>query len=370
MLYYLHMLAEWFSPLRVFQYITVRAIAAAGTSFMFSLAAGPLVIGALKAARRAEDRRYSEDAPALDALRDNRKRSTPSMGGVLILAAIACSALLWARLNSVSTWLALGTMLFMGAIGFADDFLKNAPGGRKGLSARQKLLLQSAWMLLAVTVMWFSPSTGRAARMLMVPFVKEPVLRDMGFVPALIFASLVVIGASNAVNLTDGLDGLAVGCLSAPVFSYLVMAYAAGHAVFASYLNIVFIPDGGELAVFCGAMMGACLGFLWFNCHPAEVFMGDTGSLALGGAVGMTAVLIKQELVLLVVGGVFVLEALSVIVQVASYRLTRRRIFACSPIHHHFELKRNPWSETQVTVRFWIFSIIFSLLGVLLLKIR
>jgi phospho-N-acetylmuramoyl-pentapeptide-transferase len=202
----------------------------------------------------------------------------------------------------------------------------------------------------------------------MVPFVKTPVIHDLGRLGAGLFVTLVVVGAANAVNLTDGLDGLAIGCSSSVAISYLVMAYLAGHAAFAQYLLIPYVRGSGELAVFCGCLAGACLGFLWHNCHPARVFMGDTGSLALGGAIAVVAVLIKQEFVLMIVGGVFVMEAASVILQVGSFKLRGKRIFAMAPIHHHFEMKK--WSETQVTVRFWILSIIFALLGLLTLKIR
>ena len=202
----------------------------------------------------------------------------------------------------------------------------------------------------------------------MVPFFKEPVIRDLGWFLAIAFVVLIVVGASNAVNLTDGLDGLAIGCSSSVALAYLVMAYIAGHRTFAEYLFVPYIPGTGELAVFCGCLLGGCLGFLWYNCHPAQVFMGDTGSLALGGAVAMVAILIKQELVLIIVGGVFVMEAMSVILQVASFKMRGKRIFAMAPIHHHFEMKK--WSETQVTIRFWILSILFALLGIATLKIR
>jgi phospho-N-acetylmuramoyl-pentapeptide-transferase len=205
----------------------------------------------------------------------------------------------------------------------------------------------------------------------MVPFVKDPLIRDMGFAISLAWVILVVVGASNAVNLTDGLDGLAIGCGTSVAISYLALSYVAGHAVIASYLFVPYVRGAGELAVFCGCMAGACLGFLWFNCHPAQVFMGDTGSLALGAAIALVALLIKQEILMVLVGGVFVMEAGSVILQVASYKLRGgKRIFAMAPLHHHFEKKAGRWSETQVVVRFWILSIIFALLGLLTLKIR
>jgi phospho-N-acetylmuramoyl-pentapeptide-transferase len=256
----------------------------------------------------------------------------------------------------------------MALIGFWDDYTKVALKRSKGLTARRKFLLQFIWVLVVAAILLLLPETRNQVRQLMVPFIKEPVILDMGIVGVILFAALVMIGASNAVNLTDGLDGLAIGCSSSVALSYLVMTYVAGHMRFAEYLRVPYVPGSGELAVFCGCLLGSCLGFLWYNCHPARVFMGDTGSLALGGAIAMVAILIKQELVLIIVGGVFVMEAMSVILQVASFKLRGKRIFAMAPIHHHFEMKK--WSETQVTIRFWILSIIFALIGILTLKIR
>jgi phospho-N-acetylmuramoyl-pentapeptide-transferase len=256
----------------------------------------------------------------------------------------------------------------MGLIGFLDDYLSVSRKQSKGLSAKWKFTLQMLWAAVIVAVLLSRPETAELSRQFMVPFLKNPVIQDMGVILTFLFVAAVMVGASNAVNLTDGLDGLAIGCSSSVAVSYLVMAYAAGHYTFAEYLQIPYVQGGGELAVVCGCLFGSCLGFLWYNCHPAKVFMGDTGSLALGGAIAMVAILIKQELVLIVVGGVFVIEAMSVILQVASFKLKGKRIFAMAPIHHHFEMKQ--WSETQVTVRFWIMSILFALLGLLTLKIR
>ena len=213
-------------------------------------------------------------------------------------------------------------------------------------------------------------STTEHAFDIMVPFLKRPLFDNVCFMCMLIFLFLVFAGASNAVNLTDGLDGLASGCTASVAFAFQIMSYVAGHSKLSAYLQIPYVPGAGELSVFCACILGACLGFLWFNCHPAQIFMGDTGSLALGGAIATVAIIIKQEIALLVVGGIFVLEALSVILQVMSFKIRKKRIFACAPLHHHFELKKNPWSETQVTVRFWILSIVFALIGILLLKIR
>ncbi|MFT5239655.1 MAG: phospho-N-acetylmuramoyl-pentapeptide-transferase [Candidatus Promineifilaceae bacterium] len=366
MLYYL---IDQFAPdLLVFQYITVRAVAGAGTAFLISVLLGPYAIRQLRRLKLGQIVRSTE-APSLHELH-GKKEGTPTMGGVLIIFAIIVASLLWSRLDTILIWLTVGTLLAFGAVGFADDLLKVRRGNSKGLSARAKALLQLAWALFVAVVMLKHPETSETARHFMVPFIKEPVVAEMGAVWVVLFVSLIVVGSSNAVNLTDGLDGLAIGCTSSVAMAYLVMAYAAGHAAFADYLYIPHIRAAGELAVFCGCMAGAAFGFLWHNCHPASVFMGDTGSLALGGAIAMVAILIKQELALIIVGGVFVMEATSVILQVASFKLTGKRIFAMAPIHHHFEVKANPWSETQVTIRFWVLSIIFALLGLLTLKIR
>ena len=290
------------------------------------------------------------------------------MGGVLIISSIVLSTLLWVDVTNIQVWLVLGVMVYMGGIGFLDDYAQIMKQRSKGLSARGKILLQILGGAIVVVVLRALPEDAGRLQHVMVPFVKDPVFADIGLLFAFAWVILVVVGASNAVNLTDGLDGLAIGCSSSVALSYLVLSYAAGHAAFAEYLLVPYVRGSGELAVFCGCMVGACLGFLWFNCHPAMVFMGDTGSLALGGSIAMVALLIRQEVVLVLVGGVFVMEALSVIIQVASFKLTGKRVFRMAPLHHHFEKKG--WSETQVTIRFWILSIIFALLGILSLKIR
>jgi len=366
MLYYLYMLQDWFSPMRVFHYITVRAVAGAGTAFLISLLLGPWVIEQLKRLHIGQYER-KEEAPPLYALHA-KKEGTPTMGGILIVLSVVAASLLWTVPGNRFVLLVLATLCAMAAIGFWDDYTKVQLKRSRGLTARKKLLLQSVWVVVVVAILLLLPETRERARNLMVPFFKDPVIRDMGVVGVFLFVAAVLIGASNAVNLTDGLDGLAIGCSSSVALSYLVMAYVAGHLKFAEYLRIPYVPGGGELAVFCGCLLGSCLGFLWYNCHPAKVFMGDTGSLALGGTVAMVAILIKQELVLIIVGGVFVMEAVSVILQVASFKLRGKRIFAMAPIHHHFEMRN--WSETQVTIRFWILSIIFALIGILTLKIR
>ena len=362
MFYYLNLLQDHFSPFRVFQYITVRTFAGAGTAFLICVLAGPCVIDLL---RRLRIGQYVRDDVHAD---QKAKEGTPTMGGVLIIGAIILACQLWAAPGNMHVHFALATLAYMGLVGFWDDYIKVARKHPKGLSARAKLVLQSLWALTVVAALSAYPETGEQVRTMMVPFMKEPLVGDMGALAVLFFIGLIMLGATNAVNLTDGMDGLAIGCSGSVALSYLIMSYVAGHVELSDYLLVPYVPGGGELAVFCGCMLGASLGFLWHNCHPARVFMGDTGSLALGGSIAMVAILIKQELALIIVGGVFVMEALSVIIQVASFKLTGRRVFLMAPIHHHFEKKG--WSETQVVVRFWILSIIFALLGVLTLKIR
>lgn len=366
MFYYLSLLSGWLSELRIFKYITVRALGGAATSFIVCVLLGPWVIRTL---RQFKIQQYvrKEEAPPLHVLHGS-KEGTPTMGGVLIIGSVTVSTFLWAIPTNPFILFTIATFLFMGMIGMTDDFAKLKGKSAKGLSARAKFRLQVFWGLLMGGCLLLVPETREHARELMVPFMKGPVVQDMGTICSILFAALIIVGASNAVNLTDGLDGLAIGCSSSVAIAYLVMAYAAGHKAFADYLFITHVPGSGELAVFCGCLLGGGLGFLWYNCHPAQFFMGDTGSLALGGAIAMVAILIKQELTLVIVGGVFVMEALSVILQVASFKLRGKRIFACAPIHHHFELKK--WSETQVTIRFWILSILCALIGVATLKIR
>ncbi len=378
MLYYLHLLTEWFSPLRIFQYITVRVFAAAGTAFILSLLIGPLVIRHLRRLKIGQHVR-KEDLPALYELH-GKKEGTPTMGGVIIVLAAALATLLWAIPTNGFVLLALATFVVMGALGFYDDWLKIARKQSKGLGARQKLVVQTLWAAFVVIILLNWDVTAELSRQLMIPFLKDPFITNMSGVAVVLFTLLVLVGCTNAVNLTDGLDGLAVGCANSAVAAYLAMTYVAGHFVFAGYLQVPYVPDSGELSVFCGALLGAGLGFLWFNCYPAKVFMGDTGSLALGGAIAMVAILINQELTLLFVGGVFAAEAMSVLIQVASYKMTGKRVFKCAPIHHHFELAAKERAEkagrpvgpveATITIRLWIVSIIFALIGVATLKIR
>lgn len=378
MLYYLHELMEWYSPLRIFQYITVRAFAAAGTAFILSLLWGPPLIRQLLRLKIGQQVR-KENVEELFELH-GVKSGTPTMGGLLILMAAAVSTILWARTSNGFVWLALTTFLYMGGVGFWDDYLKVARKHSKGLGARQKMALQGIWAVVMVVILLNWAPTAEVSRHLMVPFVKDPFIQNIGWAGLMIFVFFVLVGCTNAVNLTDGLDGLAIGCANSVIAAYLALSYVAGHVIFAGYLQVPYVADSGELAVFCGALLGAGLGFLWFNCYPAKVFMGDTGSLALGGAIAMVAILINQELTLIFVGGVFVVEAASVMIQVASFKLTGKRVFRCAPIHHHFELLAKDryekagrpvaLIETTITIRFWIWSIICALIGLATLKIR
>ena len=303
--------------------------------------------------------------------------------GLLIILAASLSALLWAIPTNKYVLITLGTFILMGAIGFADDYLKIKR--RNGLSVHTKFLTQLLWTGIIFAVLWSIPETQQRVRDLMVPFVKVPIF-DMGLIGAFCFMVLVLVGASNAVNLTDGLDGLVIGCSNSVATAYLVLTYVAGHYTFAEYLQVPFVKGSEEMTVFCGALLGAGLGFLWYNCHPAKIFMGDTGSLALGGAIAMQAILIKQELLLIIVGGVFVIEAASVLLQSSYFKYTRkrygqgRRVFKCAPLHHHFEFVEKERAmdenrppelvETFIVTRFWILSIIFALIGIATLKVR
>jgi len=375
MLYWLWEWQEVWGPFRVFQYISVRAFAAAATAFVLSLIIGPPLIRYLV---RLKVGQHVRDDEILAMQR--KKAGTPTMGGVLIVGTVVLSCLLWARPGNLFVLITLVGLIWNGAIGFVDDYLKLVKKNAAGLKGRYKLVAQTVGVMLIFGLMHLEPSTTEGLRKLYVPFLKNPVIHDLTMIGAFLFLLLVIVGASNAVNLTDGMDGLAIGCCNAVSVSYLAMTYVAGHAIFAEYLNVPFIPGSGELAVFFASLLGAGLGFLWFNCHPARVFMGDTGSLALGGAIGTAAALVKQELVLVIVGGVFVMEALSVVIQVAWFKRTGRRVFRCAPIHHHFEVKAKEAAaregrdievvETMITIRFWILSIVFAIIGIATLKIR
>ena len=366
MMYYLHRLSEHFGGFNVFLYVTFRAVAAAITAFLLSLLFGNFVIRLLTALKLGQPIRQASEVHRLAELH-GLKAGTPTMGGVLIIGTVFISSVLWARLDNRFMWLALFAMLYLGALGFADDYLKVTKKNPSGVSGRIKLIFQFVLAGIVTAVFLTSPLLEVQARELFVPFVKAPVVANMSWFTFFFFA-LVIVGSSNAVNLTDGLDGLATGCTVTVAFDYTLLSYVAGNFRIAEYLAVPFYPFTAELTVVCASLVGAGLGFLWFNCHPARVFMGDTGSLAIGGLIGVVAICCKQELLLVVVGGVFVIEAVSVILQVLSFKLTGKRIFAMSPLHHHFELAG--WKENVVIVRFWIVSGIFALLGLATLKLR
>jgi len=365
-MYYLHWFSDRFIGFNVFSYVTFRSVAAAVTAFVISLIFGNFVIRKLTALKLGQPIRLAAEVHRLAELHGG-KQGTPTMGGVLIIGAVFLSSVLWARPDNRFVWLALFTLLYLGALGFADDYLKVTKKKSAGISGRYKLFFQIVLALIVTAVFLTSPLLEVQARSLYLPFLKAPVIANMSWFTLLFFA-LVIVGSSNAVNLTDGLDGLAIGCTVTVAFAYALLSYAAGNFRIAEYLQVPFYPFTGELTVVCAALVGAGFGFLWFNCYPAKVFMGDTGSLAIGGMIGVVAICCKQELLLALVGGVFVIEAISVILQVLSFKLTGRRIFAMSPIHHHFELVG--WKENTVIVRFWILSGVFALLGLATLKLR
>jgi len=366
MFYYLSQFSHEFGPLNVFRYETFRAMAAALTSLLLSLALGPRTILLLTRLKLGQPLRSRDEVHKLADLHSSKK-GTPTMGGILILLTVTISSLLWCDPSNKLYWLVLGSMLFLGFIGFADDYEKVAKKNSKGIRGWQKLAAQLLLAIFVTVYLHHNSDYPGASNGLYIPFLKTPVVVDMGIF-AVIFFALVIMGTSNAVNLTDGLDGLAIGCSISVAITYAIFCYVAGNAHMATYLILPLVSGAGDLAVFCAALVGSGLGFLWFNCHPARVFMGDTGSLALGGGLGVIAICVHQELALVIAGGVFVLEAGSVLLQVASFKLTGKRIFAMSPLHHHFELKG--WNESTVTVRFWILSILSALMALATLKLR
>ena len=376
MLYYLSELGDWavqrgwtndlFKALNVFSYITFRAICAGVTAFLISLLFGNLVIRKLISLKFGQPIRTAAEVHKLFELH-GAKKGTPTMGGILLIGSIVISTLLWAKPENPFVWLVLFSTLFLGAIGLYDDWLKVSKKNSDGISSRLKFVLQCALAGIFTLFFLLNPQLSATAQQLYIPFLKDPLDLGMGAF-TFIFYLLVIVGTSNAVNLTDGLDGLATGCTATVAATYAVLAYVAGNFKAATYLQVPFVQFSGELTVLCLALLGACLGFLWWNAYPARVFMGDTGSLAIGGMLGSVAICCKQELLLVIVGGVFVIEAMSVILQVASFKTTGRRIFKMSPIHHHFEL--SGWKENTVIVRFWILSVFFALLGLATLKLR
>jgi phospho-N-acetylmuramoyl-pentapeptide-transferase len=376
-LYYLFFFAlkPHFSPLNVFRYITVRTAVASLTALMISLLLGPWVIDRLRELQVKQFIR--EEGPKAH----QKKAGTPTMGGVLIVAAIVIPTLLWADLRNPYVLLAVGATVAFGTIGFIDDYNKVVRRRNLGLRPSVKFLYQVMTCVAVGAVLLTLQTRGAYSTQLSVPFMKKlhpdlvidsllghQYIWPLAFVPFILFLVLVIVGCSNAVNLTDGLDGLAIGCVLVSSAALTVLTYISSHARFVEYLEIQKIPDAGDLVIFCGSVVGASLGFLWYNAHPAEMFMGDVGSLALGGAIGTVAVIIKQEILLLSIGGVFVLEALSVIIQVGSFKLTGKRVFRMAPLHHHFELIG--WSESKIIVRFWIAALVFALFSLTTLKLR
>src|SRR5690349_3094180 len=365
MLYYLlyYLFHNRIAGFNVFRYITFRTAFAALTALVISFILGPWLIERM---RRIKFGQYiREEGPKSH----QQKAGTPTMGGILINVAILIPTILWADITNPYIWIILFVTASYAAIGFIDDYRKLAKKQNLGLTARQKFGAQFFVALLAALAIAYLPMLkNNYNTVITFPFLKPETFKlDIGFI-YIGCVMVILVGASNAVNLTDGLDGLAIGSVLITAVTYTVLTYAAGHARIADYLHIAWVPQTGELAVFCGAMVGASLGFLWFNAHPAEIFMGDVGSLALGGAIGCLAVMIKQEILLVLVGGLFVVEAMSVILQVASFKITGRRIFKMSPLHHHFEL--SGWRETKVVVRFWIIAIIFAMVALATLKLR
>jgi phospho-N-acetylmuramoyl-pentapeptide-transferase len=361
MLTFLAGLSEYFNPLNIFRYITFRTGGATATAMLFVFWLGPSIISLLRL-KQGKGQPIREDGPKSHLL---TKRGTPTMGGLMIMAGVLVSTLLWANLANRYVWVVLLVTVGFGAIGFYDDYLKVTKQSHKGFSGRSRLAIEAVIAGVACIAI-ATISTPALSNKLALPFSKE-LLFDIGWF-FVVFGAFVIVGAANAVNITDGLDGLAIVPVMIAAGTFGFVAYLAGNAVFANYLQIHFVPGTGELAVICGALIGAGLGFLWFNAPPAQVFMGDTGALALGGLLGTIAVATKHEIVLAIVGGLFVLEILSVIIQVASFKLTGKRVFKMAPIHHHFE--QLGWTEPQVVIRFWIVSVILALVGLATLKLR
>jgi phospho-N-acetylmuramoyl-pentapeptide-transferase len=364
--------AERLSALRLFRYITFRCVGAAMTALVMSWLLGPRMIHWLKLLKFGQDYQDKAEVAGDMIARILSKKGTPTMGGLLIVLALNLTTLLWAQWNTLIQLTLLSVVVLTG-LGFYDDYAKISQQSSGGVRSFVKLWVQGCLGLFIALYLWRMSSMSKLITDIMVPFYKHPVLTGAA-TAGIILTILTIVGSSNAVNLTDGLDGLAIGCTLIVSFVFLVLTYLAGNSKTASYLQIPYVPGAGELTVFCAAMMGAGLGFLWWNCHPARLFMGDTGSLALGGALGIVAVLIHQPLVLFIAGGVFVMEAGSVIIQTSWFRYTRkkygtgRRVFRMAPIHHHFEKKG--WYESQVVMRFYILCILFAVIALSTLKIR
>jgi phospho-N-acetylmuramoyl-pentapeptide-transferase len=355
---FLYPLVRYFTPFNVIQYLTVRGAYAALTTLLICFIFGPHIIEALKKFKIGQAVR--DDGPATHL----EKGGTPTMGGLFIIFSTLIAVILWQDWGNGMVWLTLGALLSFGLLGFIDDFLKVTRHNSKGLPVWAKLCGQSVIALAITLILYFC--RGEEITVLYVPFFKNPVI-DMGglWIP---FAVLLLVGESNAVNFSDGLDGLAAGLLLLVFVFLAILTYISGRVDYSAYLGIPYIPEAGELTVFCLAIVGACIGFLWFNAHPAEIFMGDVGSLSLGGVIATISLIIKKEILILIIGGVFVLEVASVIIQVVSYKLRRKRVFKMAPLHHHFEL--SGWAETQVVIRFWILGGLFAIIALSTLKIQ
>jgi phospho-N-acetylmuramoyl-pentapeptide-transferase len=361
MLYHLlYPLKEFWFGLNVFQYITFRAAMASITAFLLSVVIGPFIVKKL-ALLKVEDSPRKSHVENLYELHKH-KAGTPTMGGVIIILSLLVSTFLWARLDNRFIILCMISVLWLGIVGFIDDYIKLIKLKSSGLSATAKFTGQLALGIAIALYLYFDPEISTR---LYLPFFKHALI-NLGIV-YILFVIAVIVGTSNAVNLTDGLDGLAIGCVSFIALAYSIISYLTGHIKFSGYLNLYYLPGSGELTVFCACLVGSALGFLWFNSYPATVFMGDTGSLPLGGAIGLVSVLIKKEALLFIVGGIFVAEALSVIIQVMSFRISGRRVFLMAPLHHHFQLLG--WPESKIIVRFWIVAVILALFGLATLKL-
>ena len=370
MLSYLSNYEDVWGPLRLLRFITLRTLMAAGTATVIGFIIGPGLIHKLRQLKFGQH--YDDDRTG-DLAQKFDKKNTPTMGGLLIFFSVFISTVLWAAPN---IWVVVALFVYttLTAVGFRDDYLKVVKKNRDGISSREKMMWQTIITIVALTALVLHPLSAHKIRELWVPFLKYPVLTAMPVVALFVLVFLWVVGFSNAINLTDGLDGLAIGCTITVALVYGIMAYAAGNSKIADYLLISFVPGTGELAVICGALVGAGLAFLWYNSYPAELFMGDTGSLAIGGLIGIIAFMVQQPFTLVIVGGVFVMEAVSVIIQVGYFKLTRirygegQRFFRMAPIHHHFQ--KLGWPETKVVLRFWVISLMCALIGLGTLKLR
>ncbi len=370
MLSYLSNYEDVWGPLRLLRFITLRTLMAAGTATVIGFIIGPWLIHKLRQLKFGQH--YDDDRTG-DLAQKFDKKNTPTMGGLLIFFSVFISTVLWAAPN---IWVVVALFVYttLTAVGFRDDYLKVVKKNRDGISSREKMMWQTIITMVALTALVLHPLSAHKIRELWVPFLKYPVLTAMPVVALFVLVFLWVVGFSNAINLTDGLDGLAIGCTITVALVYGIMAYAAGNSKIADYLLISFVPGTGELAVICGALVGAGLAFLWYNSYPAELFMGDTGSLAIGGLIGIIAFMVQQPFTLVIVGGVFVMEAVSVIIQVGYFKLTRiryaegQRFFRMAPIHHHFQ--KLGWPETKVVLRFWVISLMCALIGLGTLKLR